>query len=585
MSNDTKYVVGIDFGTLSGRAAVVSVADGSELGHGVKEYTHQVMDRSLTAGDDQLLPPDYALQVPADYIEVLQTAVLEAIASSGVDPSQIIGLGIDFTSATVVAAKADGTPLCELEEFKNHPHAYVKLWKHHGAQEQADRIVALAEERNEAWLARYGGILSSEMLMPKVLETLEKDPEVYAAADRFFNALDWITFRMTGHEVYAAGDSGYKRNYQDGKYPSREYLEALNPGFGGVFSEKMPGEVLPLGSEAGKLTAEAAGWMGLPEGISVAVGNIDAHVTAAAVQAVEAGQMTAIMGTSSCHIVLGNELKEVPGMFGVVDGGIVDGLWAFECGQTAVGDIFAWFVNNCVDQRFRDQADEAGVSIHDWLTRLAADQEIGEHGLVALDWHNGNRSVLSDANLSGLIIGQTLTTRPQDTYRALLEATAFGARTIVETFANNGVEISEIVAAGGLIKNKFLMQMYADVCKLPISVGLTTQPGALGSAVFAAVAAGAYPDVKAATMAMGRKEENAYLPRPEASEQYDRLFAEYTKLHDYFGRGGNEVMHTLKDIRRDAARRHAERNEGKYSKPDTTQEQISEGGKDYYPVV
>ena len=585
MSNEETYVVGIDFGTLSGRAAVVSVADGHELGHGVKEYTHQVMDRSLTAGDDQLLPPDYALQVPADYIEVLRTAVPEAIQNSGVDPSSIIGVGIDFTSATVVASKADGTPLCELPEFRNRPHAYVKLWKHHGAQEQADRIVALAEERNEDWLARYGGILSSEMLLPKVLETLEKDPEVYTAADRFFNALDWITFRMTGNEVYAAGDSGYKRNYQDGKYPSREYLEALNPGFGTVFSEKMPGEVLPLGSEAGKLTAEAASWMGLPEGISVAVGNIDAHVTAAAVQAVEAGQMTAIMGTSSCHIVLGTELKEVPGMFGVVDGGIVDGLWAFECGQTAVGDIFAWFVNNCVDQRFRDQADEAGVSIHDWLTRLAADQEIGEHGLVALDWHNGNRSVLSDANLSGLIIGQTLTTRPQDTYRALLEATAFGARTIVETFARNDVEITEIVAAGGLIKNKFLMQMYADVCKLPISVGQTTQPGALGSAVFAAVAAGAYPDVKAATMAMGSKEENAYLPRPEASEQYDRLFAEYTKLHDYFGRGGNEVMHTLKDIRRDAARRHAERNEGKYSQPDTSQEQISQGGKDYYPVV
>ncbi len=585
MSNEETYVVGIDFGTLSGRAAVVSVADGHELGHGVKEYTHQVMDRSLTAGDDQLLPPDFALQVPADYIEVLRTAVPEAISSSGVDPSQIVGVGIDFTSATVVATKADGTPLCELPEFKDHPHAYVKLWKHHGAQDQADRIVALAEERNEDWLARYGGILSSEMLMPKVLETLEKDPEVYKAADRFFNALDWITFRMTDNEVYAAGDSGYKRNYQDGKYPSREYLEALNPGFGGVFSEKMPGEVLPLGSEAGKLTAEAAEWMGLCEGISVAVGNIDAHVTAAAVQAVEAGQMTAIMGTSSCHIVLGTELKEVPGMFGVVDGGIVDGLWAFECGQTAVGDIFAWFVNNCVDQRFRDQADEAGVSIHDWLTRLAADQEIGEHGLVALDWHNGNRSILSDSNLSGLILGQTLTTRPQDTYRALLEATAFGARTIVETFANNGIEINEIVAAGGLIKNKFLMQMYADVCQLPISVGQTTQPGALGSAVFAAVAAGVHPDVKAASMAMGSKEANAYLPRPEASEQYDRLFAEYSKLHDYFGRGENEVMHTLKEIRRDAAKRHAERNDFMYSGPDTTQEQISGGGKDYYPVA
>ena len=585
MSNEEKYVIGIDFGTLSGRAAVVSVADGKELGHGVKEYTHQVMDRGLTAGDGQALPPDFALQVPADYIEVLQTAVPEAVKNAGVDPSRIVGIGIDFTSATVVAAKADGTPLCELPEFKNRPHAYVKLWKHHGAFEQADRIVEVAKQRGEGWLARYGGTLSAEMLMPKVLETLEKDPEVYAATERFFNALDWITFRMTGNEVYAAGDSGYKRNFQDGKYPSREYLEALNPDFGGVFEEKMPGEVLPLGAEAGKLTAEAAGWMGLPEGISVAVGNIDAHVTAAAVQAVEAGQMTAIMGTSSCHIVLGHELKEVPGMFGVVDGGIVDGLWAFECGQTAVGDIFAWFVNTSVNADYYRDAEAAGVSIHDWLTRLAADQEIGEHGLVAMDWHNGNRSILNDPNLSAIVVGQTLGTRPEDTYRALMEATAFGARTIIETFAKNGVEITEIVAAGGLIKNKFLMQMYADVCKLPISVGLTTQPGALGSAVFAAVAAGVYPDVKAASMAMGDRQQNAYTPDPEASALYDKLYYEYSLLHDVFGRGGSSLLYRLKDMRRAGVQRRAARHEGRYTDLDTSHEQIAEGGKDYYPVA
>lgn len=585
MENNDKYVIGIDFGTLSGRAAVVSVADGKELGHGVKEYTHQVMDRSLTADAEQSLPPDFALQVPADYIEVLQQAVPEAIKQSGVDPKDIVGLGIDFTSATVVATKADGTPLCELPEFKSHPHAYVKLWKHHGAQEQADRIVRVARERNEDWLSRYGGAYSSEMLMPKVLETLEKDKAVYDAADLYFNALDWITFRMTGNLVYAAGDSGYKRNYQDGKYPSREYLEALNPEFGGVFEEKMPGKVLPLGAEAGKLTAEAASWMGLPEGISVAVGNIDAHVTAAAVQAVEAGQMTAIMGTSSCHIVLGNELKDVPGMFGAVDGGIVEGLWAFECGQTAVGDIFAWFVNNNVNSDYHAAAKEAGVSIHDWLTRLAADQEVGEHGLVALDWHNGNRSVLNDANLSSLVIGQTLGTRPEDTYRALLEATAFGTRKILETFKKNGVEVTEIVAAGGLIKNKFLMQMYADVCQVPISVGLTTQPGALGSAVFAAVAAGVYPDVKAATQAMGRRQENAYLPDPERSKQYDKLYYEYSLLHDVFGKGGSSMMYRLKDLRRDGVQRRADRNEGRYTDLDTSHEQIAGGGKDYYPVV
>ncbi|MEL4504922.1 ribulokinase [Luteococcus sp. H138] len=585
MSTSAKYVVGIDFGTLSGRAAVVSVADGQELGHGVKEYGHQVMDRALTAGDGQALPPDFALQVPADYIEVLQTAVPEAVKASGVDPAQIVGIGIDFTSATVVAAKADGTPLCELPEFTNRPHAYVKLWKHHGGVAQAERIVEVAKQRGETWLSRYGGTLSSEMLMPKILETLEKDPEVYAATDVFCEAMDWITWQMTGTLNFAAGSSGYKRNYQDGSYPSREFLEAVNPDFGGAFEEKQRGEVLPLGSETGKLNATAAGWMGLPEGISVCIGNIDAHVTAAAVQAVEAGQMTAIMGTSSVQIALGEQLKEVPGMFGAVDGGIVDGLWAFECGQTAVGDIFAWFVNNCVNERYRRAADEAGVSIHDWLTRLAADQEIGEHGLIALDWHNGNRSILNDANLSALIIGQTLGTRPEDTYRALLEATAFGTRTILDTFRKNGVEITEIVAAGGLIKNKFLMQMYADVCKVPISVGLTAQPGALGSAVFAAVAAGVYPDVKAATMAMGSRQQNAYVPNPEASALYDKLYYEYSLLHDVFGKGGSSMMYRLKDLRRDGVQRRAARSEGRYTELDTSHEQIAEGGKDYFPVA
>ena len=299
------YVLGIDFGTLSGRAAIVRVADGLEKAAAVYEYPNAVMDDVLSVADGQKLPADFALQNPRDYIEVLKHAVPEAIAKSMVDPAQIKGIGIDFTSATVIAAKEDGTPLCDLAKFNNNPHAYVKLWKHHGAQEQADRIVALAKERGESWLARYGGILSAEMLLPKVLETYEKAPEVYADTDVFVDALDWIVWRMTGNLVYSAGDSGYKRNFQDGAYPCEEFLELLSPGFGKVFSEKMPGQVLALGAEAGKLTAHAAAWMGLEPGISVATGNIDAHVTAAAVQAVEPGQLTAILGTSACYIVSG----------------------------------------------------------------------------------------------------------------------------------------------------------------------------------------------------------------------------------------------------------------------------------------
>lgn len=557
-----RYVIGLDFGTLSGRALVVRASDGSELGTAVHEFPHAVMDRTLTASDGQVLPPDFALQSPADYLETLETVVPAAVADSEVDPADVVGIGLDFTSATVIAARADGTPLCLLDEFSREPHAWVKLWKHHGAQEQADRIVELARRRQEPWLARYGGILSSEMLLPKVLETLERAPQVYRATDVFCNALDWMTWQLTGVLTFSQGDSGYKRMYQDGEYPSKEFLTSLNPDFGDVYEERMNAPVLPLGARVGGLTEQWAERLGLPPGIAVASGNIDAHVTAAAVNAVEDGQMTAIMGTSACYVVPGPDLREVPGMFGVVDGGIVDGSWGYEAGQTAVGDIFAWFANTCVPASYTQEAERRGISIHELLTEKCSRQEVGEHGLIALDWHNGNRSVLADANLSGLMIGQTLTTTPEDQYRALLEATAFGARTIIESFRDAGVGINELVVAGGLTRNRFFMQLLCDVCRVPLSVGTTEQPGARGSAIFAAVAAGIHPDVRAAAAVMGGKQGGVYQVDEERAAQYDVLHEEYRSLHDHFGRGGNEVMHHLKEIRRAAHQRSRSREKG-----------------------
>ncbi|WP_040158593.1 ribulokinase [Nigerium massiliense] len=543
-----KYVVGIDFGTLSGRAGVFRLSDGKEMGTALTMYKHGVMDRTLSAADNQNLPPDFALQAPADYIDVLKNAVPGALKEANVDPNDVVAVGLDATSATLFACKADGTPLCELDEFKNNPHAWVKLWKHHGAQEQADRIVALARERDEAWLPRYGGVMSSELGMPKMLETLEKAPEVYQATEVFANLVDWLVWKLTGTLTYAAGDSGYKRMYIDGAYPSTEYLEAHNPEFGGVFSEKQTAEVLPLGAKAGELTEEAAGWTGLPAGITVSTGNIDAHVAAAAFDALQPGQLTAIMGTSSCWLVPGEELKEVPGMFGVVDGGLVEGSWGFECGQTAVGDIFAWFVENTVPAHYYAEAARLELSVHEFLSRKAEELKPGESGLLALDWHNGNRSVLADANLSGMIVGLTLATQPEEIYRALIEGTAFGARMIVETFEECGVAINEIICGGGLIKNRFLMRTYANILNRKLGTCSSMQPGALGSAIFAAVAAGEYPDAPAAAAAMGARDQRSYEPDAEAAKVYDELYAEWKKLHDYFGRGENPVMHNLKNL-------------------------------------
>jgi L-ribulokinase len=542
-----RYVIGVDFGTLSGRAVLVRVRDGAEIGAAVYDYPHGVVDQSLPGAEaDGPLPPDWALQVPSDYVGVLKNAVPELITATGVDPADVIGVGTDFTACTILPVLADGTPLCELPEYAKRPHAYVKLWKHHAAQPQADRINDLARRRDEPWLPRYGGFISSEWEFAKGLQVLEEDPEIYARMDHFAEAADWIIWQLTGTYVRNACTAGYKGIYQDGSYPTREFLAALNPGFADFAAAKLNAPVGHLGDAAGTLTAEAAAWTGLRPGIAVAVGNVDAHVTAPAAQTAEPGQMLAIMGTSTCHVMNSPDQVAVPGMCGVVDGGIVHGLYGYEAGQSGVGDIFGWFADNLAAHTERP-----GESLHEHLTELAAKQPPGAHGLIALDWESGNRSVLVDHSLTGMVLGMTLATRPEDVYRALIEATAFGARKIVETFNASGVPVTEFVAAGGLLKNRFLMQVYADVLRMPIATCASEQASALGSAIHAAVAAGAYPDVRAASAAMGGRGDVTFHPDPAAADVYDRLYAEYERLHDYFGRGGNEVMHRLHALRRE----------------------------------
>jgi L-ribulokinase len=545
-----RVVVGVDFGTLSGRALVVRVSDGAELGTAVHDYPHAVLDRQLPDGTP--LAPEWALQVADDYLDVLRHAVPAAVAAAGVDPAQVVGIATDFTACTMVPTTQDGTPLSDVARWAGEPHAYVKLWRHHAAQGQADRLNDLARERGEVWLARYGGLISSEWEFAKGLQMLEEAPEVYAATAHFVEAADWIVWQLSGELTRNACTAGYKGIYQDGTYPSRDFLTALNPGFADFVADKIDRPMARLGDRVGSLTATAAEMTGLPEGIAVATGNVDAHVTAPAARAIEAGQMVAIMGTSTCHVMNGDVLREVPGMCGVVEGGITQGLWGYEAGQSGVGDIFGWYVDHQVPASYREAAEQAGVSVHEHLTALAGEQAVGEHGLVALDWHSGNRSVLVDHDLSGMVVGLTLATRPEDVYRALLEATAFGTRTIVEAFESAGVPVKELVVAGGLLKNPLLMQIYADVTNLPLSTIGSTQGPALGSAIHAAVAAGEYPGVHAAAAVMGRLDRGRYVPIPENVEAYNALYEEYRTLHDYFGRGANEVMHRLKQRRRQA---------------------------------
>jgi L-ribulokinase len=548
------YVVGVDYGTLSGRAVVVRAADGEELGAAVHEYPHGVIERELPASGERL-PAQWALQDPEDWIDVLRTAVPAAVAAAGVAPERVVGIATDFTASTPLPVLRDGTPLCRVPGLERRPHAYPKLWKHHAAQRHADRINEVAEERGEPWLARYGGRISSEWEFAKALQVLDEDPDMYARCERWIEGADWIVWQLCGAETRNVCTAGYKGIHQDGHFPSEDYLRALDERFADFVTAKLEAPLWPLGARAGGLTAQAAAWTGLREGIAVAVGNVDAHVTAPAARAIDPGQMLAVMGTSTCHIVIGDVLAEVQGMCGVVDGGVVPGLYGYEAGQSGVGDIFAWLVDHAVPPRYHDEARARGLDLHSHLSELAAGQEVGRHGLIALDWNNGNRSVLVDHELSGLIVGLTLATRAEDLYRALVEATAFGTRKILDAFAEAGVRVDDFVVAGGLVKNPFVMQTYADVTRMPLHVGGSDQGPALGSAMHAAVAAGLHPDIRAAATAMGKIARDAYLPDERNADAYDLLYERYERLHDHFGRGGDDVMHALRDLRpREVAR-------------------------------
>jgi len=556
----TKYAIGVDFGTESGRAVLVAVADGREVAGSVYPYSHGVIDEKLPDSSVSL-EPDWALQDPEDYIRTFQTTIPAVLKESGVNPGDVIGLGVDFTACTMLPAKADGTPLCNLPEFRGQPHAWVKLWKHHAAQPEADRINATARQMKLGWLDRYGGKISSEWFFSKALQILDEAPEIYKAADRLLEATDWVVWQLTGVETRNSCTAGYKALWskRDG-FPDRSYFKALDPRLENVVDEKMTRDIRPIGDRAGGLTEQAAGWTGLKPGTAVAIANVDAHVAVPASTVTGPGRMVMIMGTSICHMVLGDEEQIVPGMCGYVEDGIIPGFFGYEAGQSCVGDHFAWFVENCVPAAYEDEAHKRKIDIHQLLEEKAAKLKPGESGLLALDWWNGNRSVLVDVDLTGLLLGPTLATKAEEIYRSLIEATAYGTRVIVDTFQKNGVPIRELVACGGLPeKNKLLMQIYADVTGREIKVTASKQTPALGSAMFGAVAAGksagGYDSIYKSAQKMAHLKDESFRPIPGNQQVYEKLFAEYLRLHDYFGRGENNVMKTLKQIKTEV--RHA----------------------------
>lgn len=556
-----RLVLGIDFGTLSARALLADADTGAELATAVSSYRHAAIENRLP-GSTKRLPPETALQHPQDYLDAMTRAVRQAMRLAKARPEEVLGIGTDFTSCTVLPTRANGTPLCVEPRWRNNPHAWVKLWKHHSAQPEADHINAVGSRRKEPFLRSYGGRYSSEWFFAKVLETVRHAPAVYTAADRFIEAGDWIVWQLCGQERRCVSAAGFKamwvhpsknRSASDWTYPSQEFFATLHPALRDVVGEKLQTDLAPLGSNAGGLTPAMAKRLGLTAGTPVAVGNIDAHVAVPACGVTTSGKLVMILGTSTCHLLLGDERREVEGMCGVVRDGVVNGCWGYEAGQAGVGDLFAWYMAHGVPAGVHAEAKRAGITVYELLERKAAILRPGESGLLALDWWNGCRSVLMDSNLSGMLLGATLATRPHEIYRALIEATAFGTRQIIEAFVNKGVPIDELHACGGLAqRNHLLLQIYADVTGRPIRVAASEQTCALGAAMHGALAAGLHPDMHVAAKRMVRSSTQTYRPNAKHKRIYDQLYAEYSRLHDFFGRSADGPMKTLRRLRADA---------------------------------
>ena len=548
-----KLALGLDYGTESARALLVDVATGKEAGSAVALFPGGVMDQHLP--DGTALEPETALQDPQDYLNVLSTIVPEAVRAGNANAEEIIGIGIDFTASTVLPTLTDGTPLCSLPKFAGEPYAWVKLWKDHAAQPEADEMNALAASRNESFLARYGGKISSEWLFPKALRMLHKAPQVYHEADRFIEAGDWLVWQLCGAERRSACQAGYKGMWgkTDG-FPTPSFLEALHPDFKDFVSEKLTTDIYSLGEAAGGLLPEWAEKTGLLPDTPVAIALIDAHAAVLGSSVADAGKMVLALGTSTCHLVMHPENIPAQGIAGIVEDGIVPDFIACESGQSAVGDIFQWFMRHFVSAEHEAKAKAAGGDVFSYFEQKAAALPPGANGLLALDWWNGNRSPLMDAGLSGVIIGLTLATKPEDIYRALIEATAFGTLMIIENHTEQGIPVDALYVCGGLAeKNELLLQIYADVTGRSLRIAASSQAAALGAAIAGSVAAGTHRGGHAsfteAAASMARVKDTIFEPDSSRHAIYQRIYAEYKRLFSTFGKEMPDMMKRLRAIR------------------------------------
>lgn len=553
-----RYSLGIDYGTNSCRSLLIDLDNGAEVGSTVFNYPSGEMGILLDPKD-----PHVARQNPQDYLDGLEAVVRGALQQAqanvpGFDPAQVIGIGIDTTGSTPIPVNKDGTPLGLLTEFKDNLNAMVWLWKDHTGYAEAAEITKLAHEIRPNIIAKCGGIYSSEWWWSKILRLRRVDAQVFEAAFSFVEHCDWIPAVLTGNTdpltlKRGVCSAGHKAMFSTewGGLPDKEFLAKLDPALADL-RDRLYSEAHTADVKAGSLCAEWSQRLGLKEGIAISVGAFDAHMGAVGA-GIKEGTLVKILGTSTCDLMIAPTSKllaDIPGVCGIVNGSVLPGYYGIEAGQSAVGDIFLWFVNHLVPDTYGATVGEKFVN----MEKAMLGKKPGSTGLLALDWNNGNRTVLVDVRLTGLLLGQTLHTEAHEIYRAYIEATAFGALTIIKRVEEYGVKIEEVINTGGLsIKNATLMQCYADIIGKPMKVSQSEQTCALGAAIFGAAAAGA-GDIHTLQSQVTATREKVYYPIPENQAVYAELYTLYRTLHDAFGTTEwsgkiNHVMKQLLDIR------------------------------------
>ena len=536
-----KYSIGLDFGTLSARAIIADVENGSTLPYeSVFEYPHAIIQEI----DGRALPTGYALQHPQDYIDALEFLIPDLLKNNDVDKSNIIGIGIDFTDCTVFPIDKDFTPLCLLDEYRSEPHAYAKLWKHHTSERYAKAVEDASLAYDPEILSVTGNRMTSEFLIPKLYEVLCEARDVYQSTYKFILGGDFLASLLIGKEAIHSKAYSAKQHYNGASFPSRDFFASIDPDLADAYEEKSITHLSSVEQPVGTLCREWAEKTGLCETVKIAAPILDAH-SAICASGIESGRIVLALGTSAVVETLTEGTRSIDGILATSYESVAEGYHTIEAGLAALGDLFDWFVKSCVPEEYKQAARGAGMNIHQYLRSLAEKQSVGEHRLIALDWFNGSRSIVLDNDLSGAIIGLRLSTRPEDIYRALIESTAFGIRRILDCFRSQGIKVDSISATGGIaLKDPLLMQIYASVLNLPIECLASTQATALGSAIYGAVAGGAYSSVKEASCAMHSPVALTYYPNEDDNAKYEKIYKHYLTLCDYFQRD-NDLMRLL----------------------------------------